>query len=511
MARDLLQLGDTSEARSALEKVMRDADGGTRSYALVLLARIEWLTGSSVRALELGEAALSSTTEPVVEAEVRIEIAFLSKADRRRGLEHARRAVALLESSSNEATEPLLARALAALLFVECDLGLPLAPGYAERALALAPRVEPQPVSERVRYYIGNVLWQYDDLDGARPLLEASLRAAQMEGDVGSLPLVLDQLSQLEVLAGAWGEARGYAQEQCNEAALSDQEMERLWGLETLASIDAREGRLDAAQARIEDVLAQSRDVGDPMTIAFALRTSGFIALSAGDPGAACDALTEATDIADRIGLASPAGLRHEPDHVEALIELGRLDDASSVLDRLENRGRRAGLPWARASTSRCRALLSASRGDLDGASSWIDKAVRQHSDLPMPFELGRTLLVQGAIHRRRKEKRAATEAFERASALFDELGATGWGRRARDEADRVGSRTRSRSGLTETERRVAQLAASGLSNPEISARLFMSRKTVEFNLGKVYAKLGVRGRAELSSRLEGPETSDTF
>jgi DNA-binding CsgD family transcriptional regulator len=119
-----------------------------------------------------------------------------------------------------------------------------------------------------------------------------------------------------------------------------------------------------------------------------------------------------------------------------------------------------------------------------------------------MPFEVGRSLLVLAAVHRRRRTKAAAARALTEAAEVFERLGARPWAGRAAAERRRLGIRPLSRSELTDTERMVAALAAEGLSNPEIAGRLFMSRKTVEFNLGKAYRKLQIRGRAQLSAAL---------
>jgi DNA-binding CsgD family transcriptional regulator len=119
-----------------------------------------------------------------------------------------------------------------------------------------------------------------------------------------------------------------------------------------------------------------------------------------------------------------------------------------------------------------------------------------------MPFERARTLLVHGAILRRLKQKRRAREALDDAAAAFERLGARLWAERAREESRRVAAR-RAPSGLTDTELRIARLAASGLSNPEIAAQVFVSRKTVEANLGRVYRKLGISSRVQLAGALQ--------
>jgi DNA-binding CsgD family transcriptional regulator len=146
--------------------------------------------------------------------------------------------------------------------------------------------------------------------------------------------------------------------------------------------------------------------------------------------------------------------------------------------------------------------LLSAAAGDLDPAVAALDGAVVGHERLPIPFELGRTLLVKGQIHRRRKEKLRAREALEQSIAIFERLGASLWLARAQTELDRVGLRHGSPDQLTPTEKSVAQLAASGLTNREIAERVFLSPKTVESNLARVYEKLGVHSRAALGARM---------
>ena len=103
---------------------------------------------------------------------------------------------------------------------------------------------------------------------------------------------------------------------------------------------------------------------------------------------------------------------------------------------------------------------------------------------------------------RRRQRKRRAREALERALAIFERLGAAVYAERARSELARIGGRAvAAGDGLTETEQRIADLVARGRSNKEVAAALSLSPKTVEWNLSKVYAKLGVRSRTELASR----------
>jgi DNA-binding CsgD family transcriptional regulator len=118
-----------------------------------------------------------------------------------------------------------------------------------------------------------------------------------------------------------------------------------------------------------------------------------------------------------------------------------------------------------------------------------------------MPFELGRTLLVQGQLRRRAKQKRAARESLQEARLVFERLGAPLWTERAAAELARIGLRPPAPLGLTPTEKRVAELAAAGRTNREIAQAMFLSVHTVEDNLRRVYGKLGIRSRTELAAK----------
>jgi len=195
------------------------------------------------------------------------------------------------------------------------------------------------------------------------------------------------------------------------------------------------------------------------------------------------------------------------PDAIEALIATGDHVRAARLTENLEDLGRTHDRPWALAMSGRCRALLHAADGELGEAQATAERALVEHERLPMPLELGRTLLVLGQLQRRRGERRAARETLQRAESTFDGIGATIWAERTRAEARRIGVR-RAPTHLTDNERRVAELAAGGLTNREIAARLFISRRTVEANLSRAYSKLGVRTRTELARLMSTTESA---
>jgi DNA-binding NarL/FixJ family response regulator len=167
-------------------------------------------------------------------------------------------------------------------------------------------------------------------------------------------------------------------------------------------------------------------------------------------------------------------------------------------------------VPSAIAAAARSHALVLGQSGDLAGARASIETALAAHASVGEPFELGRTYLAQGSIERRAKRKAEARAALRRAEALFAELGARLWLERTQRDLARTGLTRSLDRELTPTELHVAELAATGAQNKEIAGALFMSVKTVEANLSRIYAKLGIRSRVELPARLsklERPES----
>jgi DNA-binding NarL/FixJ family response regulator len=179
------------------------------------------------------------------------------------------------------------------------------------------------------------------------------------------------------------------------------------------------------------------------------------------------------------------------------MIALDRVDDAEPLIDALERNGRRLDRAWMLAVGARCRGMLLAARGDIDAANQAVDRAIRQHDRLPMPFERARTQLLVGQLQRRQRKRAAASATLREALAAFEDLGTPLWAERARAELKRA-SGIRSQAELTASEQRVAELAASGMSNRDMATTLFISPKTVEANLSRIYRKLNIHSRAEL-------------
>src|SRR5262249_33942200 len=140
--------------------------------------------------------------------------------------------------------------------------------------------------------------------------------------------------------------------------------------------------------------------------------------------------------------------------------------------------------------------------GDMPGAFSAFDRVLTDQPDPAWPFERARTLLCLGTVRRQAQQKKAAREALEQALGVFEKLGARLWAEKARAELARISGRRPAHEELTETERRVAELAAQGRTNKEIAAELYMGVSTVESHLSRVYRKLGIRSRSGLGPEL---------
>jgi DNA-binding CsgD family transcriptional regulator len=244
--------------------------------------------------------------------------------------------------------------------------------------------------------------------------------------------------------------------------------------------------------------------------MALALGTLGFIDLTVGDVVAVVAGLERALRLLDAIGDRTQPAFRFQGDHAEALIGVGRLEEAETIIERLDARASLGPVPWAALVASRCRALLASARGELATAVEEAHAAVALARVSPMPMEAGRTYLAAGRTLRRAGHRRSALEVLEAADGEFARLGAAPWRDKVTADVARLGLHRTSGIELTPGELRVAQLAATGMTNREVAAKLFISPKTVEANLARAYSKLGIRSRAELGRVVADLESSST-
>jgi DNA-binding CsgD family transcriptional regulator len=492
--------GDTDRAREVLEDVSARTSGERRVRALVELAAVLYWTEGALAGVACCEEMLASAGDDIGwTAKAHADLAVYADFDLERSYEHALEALRLFDQQGDAADPLAHAEALGVAARGSLMLGRGLPLDLIERAIALEATASEasEAIVGRTLTASGQWLKYVDDFDTARMRLDAARRAAVAEGDESALPNILMHLAQTELWSGNWQLAAAYAEESCT---IGEQLGQAFGGLPVFrAYVDAHVGNVDRAR----EAALQGLDVArrNPLTAPLCHRVLGFLELSLGNLGEAEEQLTRALESMAEVHMLEPSVLRIHADAVEALVAGGALDRADAVLEQWEAQARRVDIPWSLATSARCRALVEAGRGRLDDALAAMDEALATHPRVPMPFELARTLLVRGQIERRSKHKAAAKQSLERALALFEELGAPLWAEKARGELARIGLR-RSPDGLTEAERRVAELAASGLTNREVAAQLFMSPKTVEANLARAYRKLGIHSRAELGARL---------
>jgi len=326
-------------------------------------------------------------------------------------------------------------------------------------------------------------------LDDARALFETLLAEAGAFGDEIAALGVRGRLVDVALRAGAWADASAQADEAYE---LGEQiGLEHDGGLTVYwkALVAAHLGRVDDARTLAGLGASIAASAKQENTRVMNVGLLGFLELSLGNDAAALPHLEPVLDWVESKGL----GLATHPTApyaIEALIAAGRGDDAACLVERFAQEARTIDSPWGLAVAARNRALLASTPDALEPP------------DERWPFERARDLLVLGRLQRRARQKAAAKESLGQARALFDELPAPLWSERAGEELARIGLRRASPDGLTESERRVAELAASGLTNREVAAQLFMSPKTVEANISRVYRKLGINSRAQLGARL---------
>lgn len=504
-AEDYFYAGDRGRARGLLEDLIGELPASPlRADALRLLAEIRFYDDSWPAAVPLLEEALSlAGSDAHRGARIELDLCYacfnvgdVGTADRC--------AAVMVKHAESAGRDGLLAQALAAQVALDLVLGRGVDEAKLERARTLEDWEERTVLPLRPSWQAAQALLVTGHVERAHAIyadLRANLIARGFDND---LPATAWMTVWTECLRGDLAHAERLAE----EAVLGSLELEsrttRALALAARALVGAHRGFLEAARRDGQEALAIVNEIGWAFGTVMAVSPLGFLALSSGDAAETHRLLSPLAAQAASMGLGEPMVAWFLTDEIEALVALGELEQAEQLLEPFERQGRTLDRPWALATGARCRGLLLAGTGDLNAAVAALEQALGHHRPLEMPFELGRTLLVAGQLQRRLRQKRTARESLERAKAIFDELGTPLWSAKASSEIDRLGVRrpaSATRVGLTETEGRVAALAASGLTNREIAAQLFVSQKTVQANLAKVYAKLDIHSRAELGAR----------
>ena len=339
------------------------------------------------------------------------------------------------------------------------------------------------------------------DVRSARIEIGRLIDSAEERADDWGADIARWTLCGVELRAGEWAAAEQLLDDSAlmfDGTWLTDSARDRCRALIAAGRGDAAEAERHAAAA-----IAGARKWGMRWDELEAQRALGIAALLAREPERALEPLRAVWTHTTREGIDEPGAFPVVADLVEALVELGELDEARTVTRTLCDLVAEGEHPWGHATARRCTALIRLGASwDPESAEALADAAA-DYEQLRLPFDHARTLLSLGSHARRARKWGAARAALGQAVTVFDSVGSPGWTELARAELARIGGRRAADRGeLTTTERRIAELAASGLSNKELAQTLFVTVSTVESHLTRVYAKLGIRSRVLLQARL---------
>ncbi len=342
-------------------------------------------------------------------------------------------------------------------------------------------------------------LW-LEEYDTARGLLERLIARARAASASGALGYPLCHLSEVDFRTGRWLEAYAGAAEAARLARELGQPVTLEYALICLAWVEAGLGRELDCRRHIASALELAGQEGTTIA-AYSTAILGLLELGLGNSAEAIDQLRRLLDFYDqeKIEVVEHSVFQSVPNLIEACVHVGALAEAEEALADFAAAGQRTHRIWTMATAARCRGILADTDFEVH-----FQEALRLHGRTPTPFERARTELCYGERLRRAKRRAEARGQLRSALDTFERLGAAPWADRARNELRATGEATRRREGpaleqLTMQELQVAHKVAAGATNREVATALFLSPKTIEAHLGRVYSKLGLRSRTELA------------
>lgn len=502
--------GSLVAARRHLQTSLQDTPPGVlRSMALMWLGAVRGYDDDTVGSAETMAAAADEAGD---NAALRLlcllrMILPLAMLDRLGdAVARAQEAVALADQLG---VPNLRSQALSILVFAKFARGL----GEDREALRLALELEDPHGGATTWFRASGVAAMMPAYRGDLDLALTRMRALQQQLRVGGTEVDIlwaaVRISMIALWAGRYPEADAAARDAVERAEQMDARLALVTAWTVQAAVAAYTGREVEARDAVAAAIATSGRIGAPLLAKEPSLILGFLEVSLENYPAALAVLQPLLDGFRTAPSCDIQGGGYLPDAIEALTALGHLDDAEHLVETLEEHGTAHDWPWTRAVAARGRAQVLAARGELPAALEALDRAMTHHARLPMPFERARTQLLLGTVQRRRRRHPGATASLREALQTFEQLGAPLWAARAQAELRRIDQAQGDSTTLTASEQRVAALAADGMSNKQIAAQLFISAKTVEMNLSRIYRKLGIRSRAGLSAALASARDAD--
>ena len=401
---------------------------------------------------------------------------------------------ALRPSDKEPATADLLLDAFVALSD-DYDTAVPLCRDALQKLCG--ETISPE---ERLRW-----LWQgcvialelWDD-ESAYSLSHHNVRIARETGTLSELALALSARTPVLVLCGELPAAAS--------AVTETDSVEDVTGIASAPYgaliLEAWQGKAREAKGLIATTLSEADSRGEGIGIAISEYARAVLCNGVGEYEEALAGARSATAYREVVG--ENWGLS---ELIEPATRTGKTELATDALDRLTRKASATRTDWALGIAARSRAMMT----EGDRADTGFREAIEHLGRTRVRAELARAHLLYGEWLRREHRRVDARVQLRAALELFERMGMEAFAERARGELEATGETVRRRSGetrdeLTPQERHIAQLARDGLSNPEIGAQLFLSPRTVEWHLHKVFAKLQIRGRRDLAQAL--PESA---
>ncbi|HEX6501555.1 MAG TPA: AAA family ATPase [Micromonosporaceae bacterium] len=503
-ARQAYAAGLTADAVRLANAALHTADDpAVRVKARLLLVDLAGQDQSGAGPL-LDAAFVDADGQPALLAQVRLYRAMKAyfDGDTASATAELKRAEEAAEQSGD--TERLV-EVLTSRGMIETPVGAPESDELLARAAALSRGL---PLSSAVvgarQSYAMARLFRGDVAEAVRGI-EALRMAVERSGTVRDLALVLLSVASVYSRAG-----------RCADALAAGQYCQRLYldieatpgpGLLVGALVELGGGSVVRAAQLADQAIEASRAARDDDWLRGAYATRGQVYLLEGDPAAAVGLMREAYAIEQRLGRTDPAIFLWHADLVEALVATGARAEAATVLGEVTGHADRLGRDVVRLSLARGRALVTAGDGGARAAADELSAALRRWADHPYPMELARAWHTLGGLERRAHRRSAARAALVEAINRYTACQAAPWLAAARAELARLdGGRG---AGLSETEQRIVDLVRAGATNREIARATYLSVKAVEANLTRLYRRLGVRNRAQLTRLLDESGSSD--
>ncbi|MFJ6700373.1 AAA family ATPase [Streptomyces sp. NPDC091272] len=507
-AHDAAAAGRVDLAQQAADAVA--AGRGSAAQRVGALLAVVDAHGQDLAGLEsrLAEARRLADDDPGLLASVALRAAIranLGEGGAAEALQHAGSA-ALLAGQADDA--PLRAAALTMRARTERLTGAhELAGRTLREAVALGVPPESSGIRNSPEYLTARHALFDDRVGPARAQFMALLPLAQKAGEAEDLVDLWRSLAEADTRLGSCGAAIDWSDRALELTASAGLSPGPAWY--TAALVHSHGGSFARAARHAEQAVRTSREERDSIHTARGLWVLGSVRLHTGDAQGAADALAEVAVLEGGADGTDPGILRWQSDAVEAFAAARRLDDAHALLDTLHavvgTHGRHAGL---RAALTRARAVCLRAEGSADEAAELLEDSARLFGALGMPVEEGRSCLALGRLERGRRRQAAARAAWQRAEAVFRAAEAAPWLALTTAAVERLAGHQQTApptgpAGLSASEHTLAALVRDGASNREAAARMFLSVKTVESMLSRIYRKTGVHTRTQLLNRLD--------